>query len=101
MKINNFRAEGRTIEKYFGYAAISVCMLMISLLFTACPGTTPSANPDNGSVANGEKPEKPEKTSGYDAASGIGSVQGVNFVMKPIAAVTNASIGHSAEKNGI
>ena len=90
MKINNFRTEGRTIEKYFGYAAISVCMLMISLLFTACPGTTPSANPDNGSVANGEKPEKP---SGYDAASGTGSVQGVHFVMKPIAAVTSGSIG--------
>jgi len=95
MKINNFKTEGRTIEKYFGYAAISVCMLMISLLFTACPGTTPPSNPDNGSVTNGEKPEKP---SGYDAASGIGSVQGVNFVMKSIAAVTNASIGHSAEK---
>lgn len=99
MKINNFRTEGRTIEKYFGYAAISVCMLMISLLFTACPGTTPSANRDNGSVANGETPETPEKPSGYDAASGIGSVQGVHFVMKPIAAVTSGSIGHSAEKD--
>ena len=85
MKINNFKTEDRTIEKYFSYAAISVCMLIISLLFTACPGTTPSSN--------GEKP------SGYDAANGIGSVQGVNFVMKPIAAVNNASIGHSTEKD--
>lgn len=99
MKINNFRTKGRTIEKYFGYAAISVCMLMISLLFTACPGTTPSSNRDNGSVANGEKPEKPEKPSSYDAASGIGSVQGINFVMKPIDTVTSGSIGHSAEED--
>ena len=96
MKINNFRKEGRTVEKYFGYAAISVCMLIISFLFTACPGTTPSSNRDNGSVTNGEKPETP---SGYDAASGTGSVQGVNFVMKSIAAVTNGSIGHSTEKD--
>ena len=86
MKINNFRKESRTIEKYFGYAVISVCMLIISFLFTACPGTTPSS-------ANHEK------SSGYDAASGTGSVQGINFVMKSIAAVTNGSIGSVGEKD--
>lgn len=86
MKIKNFRKEGRILEKYFGYAAASVCMLIISLLFTACPGTTPSSTDR-------------EKTSGYDAASGNGSVQGVNFVMKSITAVTNGSIGHSTEKD--
>ena len=68
-------------------ALITAATLTLALLFTACPNNAGGSGSSGGAGSTGGTPPA-DKTY---------TVGGVEFTMKAIAAVTNGTVGHSAE----